>query len=214
MRHTYSSVCRAFFCFSGYCSEKDEVGGSSSSYFVFVAFYCLLFCFGPFHFEGFPPHPTRVYSFTLECTSPCHLFLFLVSDVVSLSWLDFFPPNLGPLTTIVLFQLFESSFRLLSCHRCPKVLVVSRKSNFYRTFVLIKVIVASLQCHRLFGPLPSAFLPQTLYKHSSFQLCQLSHEDGDSMFLRDVCIYLRNHKMKNPRHHNYLFHILNITRTF
>lgn len=69
MRHTYCSV----FCLSGRHSAD-----AGSSYFVFVAFYCLLFCFGPFHFEGFPHPAIRVYSFTPECTASYRLLPFML----------------------------------------------------------------------------------------------------------------------------------------
>jgi len=51
----------------------------------------------------------------------------------------------------------------------------------------------------LIGPFPSAFLPQTLYKPSTFQLCHFRPEDGDSMFLRNVGIDLRNHTAPKPK---------------
>jgi hypothetical protein len=55
----------------------------------------------------------------------------------------------------------------------------------------------------LIGPFPLAFLPQALYNPSTFHLCHFRPEDGDSMFLRNVGIDLRNHTAPHPRQHQH-----------
>jgi hypothetical protein len=101
MRHTYCSV----FCLSGQHSAD-----AGSSYFVFVAFYCLLFWFGPFHFEGFPHPAIRVYCFTPECTASYRLFPFVLHILyLCLSWTSSHE-------TTVLLELLDCSFFLSVLH--------------------------------------------------------------------------------------------------
>jgi hypothetical protein len=50
----------------------------------------------------------------------------------------------------------------------------------------------------LIGPVPLAFLPQNLCKSYTSQLCYLSLEDGNGMFLRIIGIDLRNHTVQYP----------------
>jgi hypothetical protein len=49
------------------------------------------------------------------------------------------------------------------------------------------------------GLTPSTFLPLTLYNTSTSQLCNFSPEDGDSMFLWNIGIYLQNYMAPIPK---------------
>jgi hypothetical protein len=57
----------------------------------------------------------------------------------------------------------------------------------------------SLYSFSLIGLFTSAFPPQTLHKLSTYQLCHYSPEDGNSMFLRNVGIDLRNQTASKPK---------------
>jgi hypothetical protein len=52
---------------------------------------------------------------------------------------------------------------------------------------------------RRIGYLPSVFISQILFKPYAFQPCHSSPEDGDSMFLRNVGVYIRNHTARKPK---------------
>jgi len=136
MRHTYCSV----FCLSGRHSAD-----AGSSYFVFVPFYCLLFCFGPFHFEGF----------SSSC-NPCLLFYagmhrflsspsFHASHIASLSCWSFLR-NHSPFRATGLFFLsvFHHFLFPSFCSHFKRIWCFISSHMSTRIFVLLKLTILDL----------------------------------------------------------------------